>query len=119
LIFAVDVGSTICARPDPPAIQPPPEEPSLRGGFPSHNVRCEGAFWAKGAEKLAFFSRKRFDTRVALTAWLPVAVARKPATLATPMGEVPTMRARAVILTAAIIVAPLGAKAADLVVLWE
>jgi len=29
------------------------------------------------------------------------------------------MRARAVILTAAIIVAPLGAKAADLVVLWE
>jgi ABC-type glycerol-3-phosphate transport system substrate-binding protein len=35
------------------------------------------------------------------------------------MGEAPTMRARAVVLAVAIVLAPLGAKAADLVVWWN
>ena len=75
------------------------------------------ALEGKGAEKLEFFpdlSERRW-----WQAWLPVAAAGKTATLAGDAHREAPRCARAVVLALAIVLAPFGAKAADLVVWWE
>lgn len=73
---------------------------------------------AKGAEKLEFSPDRK---RAALwQVWLLVATARKPPTLRPdPHGGRHPMRTRAVVLVVALVLAPLGARAADLVVWWQ
>ena len=87
--------------------------------FPSHNVRCAEHLRAKAAEKLGFGPDHKGYSRAALTAaWLSVAAAKKAAMLATSMAGATTMRAPAAVLAAAIVLAPLGVRAADRVVWW-